>query len=251
MQLLIVANWKMAPEKQTEALKLAKATRSVASKLSKKLSVVICPPFIHIPAMVKVSKLLKIGGQSVAGSADVAQTGLISAGMLKVSGAKYCIVGHSEERGRGVSNEAVHEQLKLILEAGLIPILCVGEKQRDGQGWYLSEVKDQLETALSGVPRKALSKLVIAYEPVWAIGAKADREATPIECNEMVIYIRKIISDMFGHSAGGAVRVLYGGSVDDKNAKKFITDGTAQGLLVGRTSLDQKRFSALLAAVAA
>jgi triosephosphate isomerase (TIM) len=250
MQLLIVANWKMAPEKGTEAIKLAKATRVVAAKLAKKLSLVICAPSIYIPSLVSVSKLLKIGGQSVAGIAEVAQTGLISAGMLKSAGAKYAIVGHSEERARGATNEAVRMQLVRVLEAGLNPILCVGEKNRDTQGWYLSEVKDQLESALSGMPRKAISKMVIAYEPVWAIGKDAVREATPVECHEMAIYIRKIITDMFGPNAVGAARILYGGSVDEKNAKRFIIEGTAQGLLVGRVSLDPKRFAALLSSVA-
>lgn len=254
MQLLIAANWKMAPEKAAEAQKLAKATRVVAAKYAKKLSLVVCPPAVHIATVAAVSKVLKVGAQSVAGTSEIAQTGLLSAAMVKGAGAKYAIVGHSEERARSQNaeqgNALVREQLARVLEAGVFPILCVGEKERDTQGWYLSEVKDQLESALTGISRKALAKLVIAYEPVWAIGAKATREATPVECHEMVIYIRKIVADLFGHSAGAAIRILYGGSVDEKNAKRFIVEGNAQGLLVGRVSLDPKRFTTLIASVA-
>jgi triosephosphate isomerase (TIM) len=255
MQLLVVANWKMAPEKPTEAVKLAKATRAAAVKYGKKISLVVCAPAVHVPIVAKVSTLLKVGGQSVAAAPEVAQTGFVSASMLKTAGAKFCIVGHSEERSRGQSaeqvNAMVHEQLLRVLEAGLTPIICIGEKNRDTQGWYLSEVKDQLESALSGLSRKAVEKIVFAYEPVWAIGSKAVREATPAECSEMVIYIRKIIADLFGHHTGGAVRILYGGSADEKNAQRFIVDGMAQGLLVGRVSLDSKRFTALLASLVA
>lgn len=249
MQLLLIGNWKMAPEKTVEAQKLAKTALSLSKKHKKHLSVVICPPFLHIPTATKVSKALKVGGQTVAADPAQAQTGLVSAGMLKTAGASYCIVGHSEARARGDNNEVVAQQIKQLLEKKLIPIVCVGERERDSQGWYLSEVKDQLETFLSVVPKASLKHIVIAYEPVWAIGKDAAREATPTECREMVIYIRKIISDRFDTKTGDAVRIVYGGSVDEKNAKGFITDGKAQGHLVGRVSLDPKRFAALAASL--
>ena len=247
--LVLVGNWKMAPEKASDVQKLAKGALSIAKQEKKRLSVIVCPPVAHIPAAVKVSKALKVGAQTVAGSNEVAQTGLVSAGQLRAIGAAYCIVGHSEARARGEGNDVVAQQILRLLEKKITPIICVGEKSRDHQGWYLSEVKDQLESFLSVVPKVAIKQMIIAYEPVWAIGKDATREATPAECEEMVIYIRKIITDVFDSKTGDSVRVLYGGSVHEKNARSFIKEGKAQGLLVGRVSLDTKRFAALAASI--
>lgn len=235
----------MAPEKTTEAQKLAKSVLAIKKKYKKGLSIVVCPPFVHISSVAKVSKSLIIGGQSVSETFDIAQTGSVSAGMLKSFGVQYCIVGHSEARARGESNDMVAQQVVRLLEKKVTPIVCVGENVRDHQGWYLSVVKDQLESFLSVLSKPMLKNIVLAYEPIWAIGKDAVREATVLECREMIIFIRKIISDHFGQKAGDAVRILYGGSVDDKNAKNFITEGSAGGLLVGRVSLDPKRFGAL------
>ncbi len=244
--ILIVGNWKMAPEKTIDAQRLAKTTLSLSKKYKKNLSIVTCPPFIHISSVSKISKSLKLGAQTVSPSVDIAQTGAISAGMLKSFGVSYCIVGHSESRTKGETNEIVAQQTLRLLEKKITPIICIGERERDHQGWYLSEVKDQLEAVLSVIPKTAIKNVVIAYEPVWAIGAGAQREATVLECREMIIYIRKIIADHFGVKVGDAISILYGGSVDEKNAKNFIIEGKAQGHLVGRVSLDTKRFTALV-----
>ncbi len=248
--LVLVGNWKMAPQKAAEAQKLATKSLSLAKQYKKKLSLIICPPSIHIPTATKVSKALLVGGQGVAAANEVAQTGLVSAQQLRAAGAAYCIVGHSEARARGESNESVAAQVQRLLENKITPIVCVGETARDHQGWYLSEVKDQLESFLHHVPRAALKRLIIAYEPVWAIGKDAAREATPAECHEMIIYIRKIVADVFDTKAGDALQVLYGGSVNEKNAITFISEGKANGLLVGRVSLEPKRFAALAASIA-
>lgn len=248
--LLLALNWKMAPEKAKDAATLAKQSFGLAKQYKKALTITVCPPFVHIPVAAKVSRALLVGGQTVAGDAEAAQTGLVSAGMLKAAGAAYCIVGHSELRARGETNVAVAAQVQRLLEKKIVPIVCVGERARDTQGWYLSEVKDQLESFLHGISKTALKHIVIAYEPVWAIGSKATREATPAECREMLIYIRKIIADAFDAKAGDGVRILYGGSVNEKNASLFISEGKAQGLLVGRVSLDAKRLKALAASLA-
>lgn len=243
--ILLIGNWKMAPEKPIEALRLAKNASSLSKKYKKKLSVVVCPSFAHLFLVSKTSKALAVGAQSVAPVPEQAHTGLISAGMLKGLGVRYCIVGHSEARERGETNSVVALQVSQLLAKGITPILCVGERERDHQGWYLSEVKEQLESVFAVIPKAALKKIVIAYEPVWAIGAGATRGATPAECREMIIYIRKIISDRYDTKTGDSVRILYGGSVDEKNANSFVTEGMAQGHLVGRISLDPKRFTLL------
>jgi triosephosphate isomerase (TIM) len=249
--LLLVGNWKMAPEKPAQAVDLIKKTHAIAKTFKKTLSLVSCVPTIHISTAVKNTKVpLHIGAQNVATTTAVAQTGLISAAMLKAYGTAYCIVGHSESRARGDVNEAVAEETLRLLEKNIIPIVCIGERERDIQGWYLSVVKDQLEAVLAAIPEYALKKLVIAYEPIWAIGKDAVREATPAECLEMVIFIRKVLADHAGEKAASKVTILYGGSVDEFNARAFVTDGGAQGLLVGRVSLEPKRFALLAKAIA-
>jgi len=236
----------MAPEKVEQAEKLAKETFAIAKKYKKNLQFVVCPSFGHLSAVAKHTKaIVLLGAQNVAPVITPANTGLVSASQLKGLGVQYGIVGHSESRARGETNEMVIEQTIRLIEKKIIPILCIGEKTRDAQGWYLSEIKDQLNGLLTTVSKMHFKNIVIAYEPIWAIGANAEREATPHECREMVIYIRKLISDVHGEKFAASIVILYGGSVNEHNAKYFITDGTAGGLLVGRVSLEPKRYELL------
>ncbi len=246
----LIGNWKMAPEKSTQAGDLVKKSNEIARLYKKSLSVIVCPPSVFILLAAKQAKVpLLVGAQGVAATDMPAQTGLVSAAMLKDTGAKYAIIGHSEMRARGDSNADVKEQLTRLFEKKLVPIACIGEKERDVQGWYLSEVKEQLETLFAGLAPLQAKKVIIAYEPVWAIGAKAKRAATPAECREMTIFIRKFLSDKYGEKAAKAVAVIYGGSADEFNAKSFIDEGGVQGFLVGRVSLDAKRFGSLAKAI--
>jgi triosephosphate isomerase len=242
----LIGNWKMAPEKSVQAVDLIKKTNNIAKQYKKNLVLIVCPPAVFLSTAMKNIKVpLLLGAQGITGSELVAQTGLMSAGMIKDTGAQYCIIGHSETRARGDSNANVKDQLTRLLEKKIIPIVCIGEKNRDAQGWYLSEVKEQLETALADLGPAQVKKILIAYEPVWAIGASATRAATPAECREMIIFIRKMLSDKYGEKTASAITVLYGGSADEVNAKTFLTEGNAGGFLVGRVSLDAKRFAAL------
>lgn len=244
--ILLVGNWKMAPEKPEQAGKLAKEILVIAKKYKKTVQFIVCPTFVHLSIVVKQAKeLLLVGAQSVAPVITPAHTGLVSAPQLKALGVQYCIAGHSESRARGETNEMVLEQTKRLIEKKIIPIICIGEKTRDAHGWYLSEIKDQLDGLLSVISKSALKSVVLAYEPIWAIGANAQREASPAECREMVIYMRKLISDVHGEKFAAGMIIIYGGSVNEQNAKYFITEGTVQGLLVGRVSLDPKRYELL------
>ena len=244
--LYLIGNWKMAPEKNTQAVDLIKKTTEVAKLYKKTLTTIICPPSVFVPLAAKTIKIpLLIGSQGVAGSVVVAQTGKVSASMLKDSGANYCIIGHSEMRARGDSNTDVKEQLSRLLEKKIIPIVCIGEKTRDAQGWYLSEIKEQLETAFADIAALQAKKIIIAYEPVWAIGASAARPASPAECREMMLFIRKFLSDKYDEKTAKAMVIVYGGSADEFNARSFVDEGGAQGFLVGRVSLEPKRFAAL------
>jgi triosephosphate isomerase (TIM) len=244
--ILLIANWKMAPNKDTEALASAKKILEIGKKYKKSISIVVCAPSIHIPLLTKnIKNTVSIGGQYVSASPEIAQTGLISTDMLKSYGASYCIVGHSESRARGETNEQVLGSTLALLQKNIVPVICVGEKERDNHGWYLSNVKEQVESIISNIPKNKLKNLVFAYEPIWAIGAEAAREATVAECQEMIIFIRKIIVDTVGEKIGKNISIIYGGSVNEKNATNFILEGGAQGLLVGRVSLDAKRFDLL------
>lgn len=244
--ILLVGNWKMAPEKPALALELAKKTAVIARTYKKFLKVAVCPSFVHLAPVLKSAHApLLVGAQSVSVEIEVPNTGLVSATQLKGVGVDYCIVGHSESRERGETNEFVELQVTRLIEKKITPIVCIGERERDAQGWYLSVVKDQLDLLLSSVSKAAFKNIVIAYEPIWAIGKDAKREATPAECREMVIYIRKLIRDVHGEKFAASMVILYGGSVNETNAKQFVVEGTVQGLLVGRVSLDAKRFGML------
>lgn len=248
--MILIGNWKMAPGNTLKAVSLAKKIKNIANINKKNLFVIVCPPFVYLNSISKQVKNLNIGAQTVAPLDSIAQTGLVGVEMLKSFGTKYCIVGHSELRARGEDNESTKKQVTLLLSKNIKPILCVGEKERDNHGWYLSSVKEQIETALSGVQKNALKNIIVAYEPVWAIGNNAERVATPSECQEMVIFIKKIISDMYGEKVSNTIPILYGGSVDEKNAINFVTSGNADGLLVGRVSLDPKRFGEIAKSIA-
>lgn len=247
---LLVANWKMAPILPKAAASLAKSTATIAKAHKKHLTIVVCVPTVYLTTVTASAKTLLIGAQNVAATTAIASTGQVGATLLKGVKASYCIIGHSESRATGESNELVREKLDRLLEQKIQPILCVGERERDGQGWYLSVIKDQIESALMGLAPAALKRIVIAYEPVWAIGASAEREATPAECLEMIMFIRKLISDLADPKLARTIPILYGGSVSEDNAVAFLTEGEASGLLVGRVSLESKRFAKLASRIA-
>ena len=244
---IIIGNWKMNPLVLKEAEKLfslvAKGIYGV-----KKTEIVICPPFLYIEKLKKISKKISLGAQNAFIGDVGAFTGEVSVEMLYEIGARYVILGHSERRempvrlGGGETNEIINKKIKSALVAGLIPILCVGESSRDENHGYFNFVKNQLEECLNGVSKNSIAKIIIAYEPIWAISSTPDRrDATPDDCREMVIFIRKILSDKFGKDAIG-MRIMYGGSVNEKDAENFLKNGSVEGLLVGRASLDPKKF---------
>jgi len=217
---------------------------SVAKSLLriKKAGIVVCPPFVYLANLKKLSRKIELGAQDAFYEEAGAYTGEISSAMLYDLGARYVILGHSERRALGEGNMEVNRKVKRALNAGLVPIVCVGEKERDEKHNYLHFVKTQIETALAGVSKNFISKIIIAYEPVWAIGKNAMREATAEEFLEMSIFIQKTLSDKFGVGNVSKTRILYGGSVNPKNSADFLKTGEADGFLVGRDSLDAKKF---------
>lgn len=237
----------MNPLSLKEADKLFSAVAKGVSGI-KNTDIVICPPHIYIEKLKTAnrSKKIVLGAQDAFPGETGAFTGQVSTEMLYDLGVRYTILGHSERRAIGETSEDVNKKIKSALASGLRPIVCVGEGERDENHGYFSLVKTQLEDSLKSVQKSALSKIIIAYEPIWAISSTPGRhDATADDSREMSIFIKKILSDKFGKE-GTNVKILYGGSVSEKDAGEFLTEGGIDGLLVGRASLDAKKFTAIV-----
>ena len=154
--------------------------------------------------------------------------------MLYGLGARYVILGHSERRALGETNVEVNKKIKAAISAGLVPVVCVGESVRDEKHEYLKFIKAQIEECFSGVSKNFISKALIAYEPIWAIGKGALREATEEEFREMSVFIRKILSDKFGAGNVSDTGIIYGGAIHPQKSLGFFGKGRAKWFLGGR-----------------
>ncbi len=249
MTKIVVANWKMNPQSKKEAEVLFNQF-SIILRNIKNSQIVVCPPFPFLFTSKKFkSKKLILGAQNVVNQNEGSHTGEVSPLMLLNLGVKYILIGHSERRLLGENNKIVNEKILNSLKYKLSPIVCIGETIRDRDGFYLSFIKDQIRECLAGVSKNQIKNIIITYEPVWAIGKDSVREATRDEFLEMKIFIKKIISDMYDAKIAHSILILYGGSVNPQNAKSFTEDGGADGLLVGRDSLNYKKFGAILDAI--
>jgi triosephosphate isomerase (TIM) len=241
---IIIGNWKMNPESGKLAEALYK--NIIKIKTSSKVDVVICPPSLYLEKLKKISKKISLGVQNISSKDKGAFTGEVSAGMLYDLGARYVILGHSERRAMGENDENINQKIKIALSSGLITILCVGEKSRDDNHDYFNVIKNQIEKDFNGVSKNSIASVIVAYEPVWAIGKDAIREATPEEFREVAVFIKKVLNDKFGANFIKDIRIIYGGSVNTKNAQDFIVAGEADGFLIGRDSLDAKKFTKII-----
>ena len=245
---LIVGNWKMFPQTLDEAKVIFAAHRKSVKGLTR-AKIVLCPPSLFIEPIAKMEKgkrSIVIGAQNAFYEDEGARTGEISPPQVRSVGATYVILGHSERRALGETDEVIAKKAIQANKSKLTVILCVGERSRDEAGSYFNEVKEQLRKSLADFPRSESKRLVIAYEPIWAIGKNAVRSATSTDFHEMSILIKRHLVDQFGKAAGFKVPILYGGSVDEKNAEGFLKDGGADGLLVGRISLDREKFGMIM-----
>ncbi|MEN9912618.1 MAG: hypothetical protein RLY66_26 [Candidatus Parcubacteria bacterium] len=248
MKKLVIGNWKMNPATLEEAKEIARKTRHLATDLAH-IEVVACPPFVYMPAVIsqRDPDTLKIGAQSVSYEEGGPHTGEVSAAMLKDMGVKYVIAGHSEERAKGDTDEVVSKRVNAIVSTGMSAVLCVGERQRDEGGAYLEELNQQIRGSLANVPANKAKNIILAYEPVWAIGAK--EAMVPDQVHEMALFVRKVFSDVFSADQALKAVVIYGGSVNFRNAADIISIGQVDGLLVGRESVNMPGFTELLKAV--
>ncbi|HEY4522341.1 MAG TPA: triose-phosphate isomerase [Candidatus Paceibacterota bacterium] len=244
MNSIIVANWKMNPASASEAKKLFEATRRAGESV-KNVSIVVAPPTIFLRELTKFYKGRTIAFAAQNGHSESAGafTGDISMPQIKDAHAVYVIIGHSERRAAGETNETMGKKVVAALTAKIAPILCVGELKRTASGEYFRFIRDQLRAGLAEVPAGKITQCIVAYEPVWAIGG--EEMLDPHDMHEMSIFIRKTIVEMHGER-GMAVKVLYGGSVNETNAHRMLLDGNADGFLIGHVSVNPYRFAALL-----
>jgi triosephosphate isomerase (TIM) len=214
------------------------------------VEVAIAPPFTAVAAAVNAAanSAIAVSAQNLHWERDGAFTGEISAAMIRDTGARYVIVGHSERRTLfGDTNETVNKKMHAALTAGLVPIVCIGETlaERD-RNETMAVLDRQIKDSLDRLTGEQLSGMVLAYEPVWAIGT--GRNATPAQAGEAHFHIRSRLKQWFGLDAAERCRVLYGGSVKPDNIAKLIAEPDVDGALVGGASLDAKAFAAIIAA---
>jgi triosephosphate isomerase len=242
----IIGNWKMNPLDIKEASVIFSEIAKGRGDL-KNVNTVVCPPAIFIEKVSILSKgRITIGAQDCFFGDVGAHTGQLSAKMLKAIGVKYIIVGHSERRAVGDDDSLISQKVKSILSLGLKAVLCVGESSRDESGEYLNFIKNQLTSDLDKIKREWLKNLLIAYEPIWAIGKNATRPASTNDVLETSIFIKKVLAELFGREDGIKVPIIYGGSVDASNSNEFLREGKVDGLLVGRESLNSANFVKIL-----
>ena len=245
MKKIIAANWKMNPESEKEAEELAKFL--VENYTEKDVQLILFPPFIYFcglrDELGKDADKFDWGAQDIFWEESGAFTGEISPTMLKSLWVHYVIVGHSERRWKlGETNEVINKKVKAALENGITPILAVGEKEKgDSVERFL---EDQLSTGLDGLDEKEIAKVIIAYEPVWAIGT-GDAD-DPEDTVKAIKVIKDIIGKMVGKENAEKIPVLYGGSVNEKNASDFLSKPEINGALVGGASLDKEEFLKIL-----
>lgn len=240
----------MNPATAKEAKKLFEETKRMAG-FSKGVTVIVAPPAIflrEVSAIMRGGKV-SLAAQNLNAEAGGSFTGEMSIPQVRDSKVTHVIIGHAERRALGETNEDTRAKVAATLAAKMTPILCVGEKTRtSNNGEHFAFVREQLRTGLADVAVGKISKIIIAYEPVWAIGAKEAMH--PTQMHEMSIFIRKMIVEKFG-DAGMNVTILYGGSIDAKSAPAMMQGGDVKGLLVGRVSIDAKGFTELLRALTA
>jgi triosephosphate isomerase len=243
---LVVGNWKMNPATLGDARKLFLDTRKAIGRKILETQIAVAPPFPFLSEMQRLSPSQRIGlsAQDVFFESIGAHTGEVSLPMLKSVGVTSVIIGHSERRAAGETDGEIYKDIQSVFKTGVTAIVCVGEKARDEHGNYFGIVEAQLRSALRDVPKSKLSQLVVAYEPVWAIGT--GKHASAEDVHEMKLFIQKIIADQFGRPAIKKVRVLYGGSVNKGNAQELLEVGKVDGFLIGGASLRPKEFAEII-----
>ncbi len=212
------------------------------------VDVAVCPPYTNLATVAEVIKgsNVKLGAQDVHWEPKGAFTGKVSCDMLKNVGVTYVIVGHSEQRSYfGETDETVNKKTKAVLAADLLPIVCVGETLEERKSGSMDKVIDrQVRGAFDGISAQDAEKCTIAYEPVWAIGT--GETASPEQANQAHVFIRKIVSELFGEQISNIIRIQYGGSMKPDNAKALLAQSDVDGGLIGGAALKAGDFAGIV-----
>lgn len=244
---LVVGNWKLNPVRLDEAVNLAS---SVATKVKKMENayVALAPSFVYLNEVgkkIKKSSVL-LGSQDVYSKSIGAHTGEISVLQLKDLGVEFVIIGHSERRAMGETNTDVEEKVQAVLKSKITPIVCIGESKRDEQGNFFGFVEEQLRSLGNVLSASQMKKVVLAYEPIWAIGT--GNTATAEDVKEMQLFIESVLTKTYDRTTAKAVRLIYGGSVKPYNAAELHKEGGMNGFLVGGASLNAGDFAEIVKA---
>lgn len=248
---IVAGNWKMNKTLQ-EGIELAKELNTVLAADKPKCDVVICTPFIHLASVVPVvdKAVIGVGAENCADKVSGAYTGEVSAAMVASTGAQYVILGHSERRAYyHETPEILKEKVGLALANGLTPIFCIGEvKEERLENRQNEVVRAQIEGSLFDLTAEEFSKIVLAYEPVWAIGTGLT--ATPEQAQEMHAFIRSVLAGKWGKEVADNTSILYGGSCKPSNAKELFANPDVDGGLIGGASLKAADFKGIIDAFA-
>lgn len=244
---LIAGNWKMncGPN---EAAELLEGLKNRKSEVSEDVDVLVCPPFVSLSMAVNYlhDTDIQVGAQNFHYEDNGAYTGEISATMLEESGCNYVLIGHSERREYfGETDEFVNKKTHKALAHSLVPVICVGETLEERKsGVHFDLVSDQVKIALRGISSTEVLDVVIAYEPIWAIGT--GETASPEQAQEMHAHIRSIIAGIYDEETASAIRILYGGSMKPGNAEELLSQTDVDGGLIGGASLSAEAFSEII-----
>ncbi|HUY62264.1 MAG TPA: triose-phosphate isomerase [Candidatus Paceibacterota bacterium] len=243
--MIIAANWKAYVEEYARAKKLVAIAKRRARDLNG--SVILAPPAPFLGAFAPGNRsAIAFAAQDVSLTTGGAHTGEATAQAYAAAGATYAIVGHSERRAAGDTDAVVAEKLAHAHAHELTPILCIGERERDSEGRYLSFIREELTAALDSRSQKERARIIVAYEPIWAIGKTAADAIAATDLAEMVAYIRKVLGELLPGKGAERVPILYGGSVEPANARDLAASTGIDGFLVGHVSADPDSFAALL-----
>ena len=248
-QNIVAGNWKMNKTLQ-EGVELAKELNSLVAGITPNCKIVLGTPFTHIAEVVKTvdSKKIGVAAQNCADKVSGAYTGEVSASMIQSTGAQYVILGHSERRAYyGETAATLKEKTDLALANNLTPIFCIGEVLAEREAnKHFDVVKSQIEESLFHLSADAFSKIVLAYEPVWAIGT--GKTASSDQAQEIHAFIRKTLTDKYGKDVANNTSILYGGSCNASNAKELFANPDVDGGLIGGASLKAADFLAIITA---
>ncbi len=242
---IVAGNWKLNTLLK-DGMELAEAVERLAKEKTSDALVIIAPPYTHLSRISDLIEIVKLSSQNCASESSGAYTGEVSPEMLVSTGVEYVIIGHSERRSYyNEDNELLNKKTKLALNTGLKPIFCIGEllEEREAEK-HFDVIREQLEVGLKGLSTEEMSQVIIAYEPVWAIGTGV--VASPAQAQEMHKFIRDLLVELFDGQIADNMSILYGGSCKPSNAAELFTNPDVDGGLIGGAALKAEDFLAIV-----